>query len=304
MSAPPLPFATPSLSDAPRVHDCVAASAEPVLQSDLAFANIFLLRRKYGTEIAVEGHFLFRFFGGQGRLRGYAFPCGPGDPTPALLRLEEDAAMRQRPLRFCLLTSRQCEFLEKLWPGRFEFGCDPGDADYVYERQLLAVLPGTRYHAKRNHISRFRRENALWTLEPLTAENAHDALRVASGWLSGMQEAQDGAERAMLHEYEAIAHALEAMQELRLFGALLYVNKAPVAMTVASMVTPEVADVHYEKCLPSFRSAYPVINQALASQLHCRYINREEDLNDPGLRKAKQSYSPSLILSKYSALSC
>ncbi len=295
----PLPFAPPTLHDAAAVRRAAAGAQ----QSDLAFANIYLLHQKYGTETAFEGGCLFRHFSGNGRLQGYAFPCGAGDPHAALQRLEEDATLRRRPLRFCLLTEQQTQELEKLYPKRFHFHADRGDADYLYERSALVELPGARFHRKRNHIARFEREFSTWNIEALTSAHGADALAVASAWLEGQRAAGDNSP-ALLHEYEAITHALEAMEALKLLGALLYVDGRPVAMSIASMISPQVADVHYEKCHPAFRSAYPMINRGLASLLRCTFINREEDLNYENLRQAKLSYFPSHILFKYTALPC
>ncbi len=302
MNIESLPFAAPTLSDASMVRQIVASARAQ--QSDLSFANIYLLRRKYGTEIAHRGGFLFRHFSGHGRLQGYAFPCGTGDPRPALRELEQDAASRQRVLRFCLLTEEQKCLLETVYPGRFHFHTDPGDADYIYERRKLEELPGARFHRKRNHLARFQREFAPWNIELLIPGNAHEALQVASAWLSRAQEEKPDEELALKHEYEAISHALHEMQALSLTGVLLYVRDIPVAMSIASHLSPEMADVHYEKCLPDFRLAYPVINQGMAARLTCAFINREEDLNHMGLRQAKVSYFPFKILTKYSAVVC
>ncbi len=298
MPALPLPFVSPRLADAPAVRSVVGAA----LQSDLAFANMYLLRHKYNTEIALEDGFLFRHFNGHSRLQGYAFPRGTGDIAEALRRIEQDAHSRSRAFRFCLLPEQERQVLEQLYPERFVFHADPGDADYVYERSVLANLPGARFHRKRNHVARFMRECPTWNLQALSPDNAADALAVADAWLADAQVVS--LSPALLHEREAIAHALEAMAELQLLGAVLYVEEQPVAMCIASMISPAVADVHYEKCIPSFRSAYPLINRGFASMLSCRFINREEDLNFPGLRQAKRSYFPFLILSKYSAVPC
>ncbi len=298
MPSPPLPFAPPTLQDAAAVRRATPGAR----QRDAAVANVYLLRHKYGTEIALEGGFLFRHFSGNGRLQGYAFPCGDGDPMPALLRVQEDAALRRRPLRFCLLLEEQRQLLEVLWPGRFRFHADAGDADYLYTREQLAELAGARFHRKRNHLARFEREYPSWNIQPLASTNAADALSVASGWLEGAMA--EGGSPALLHEHEAISQALRSMDALALFGAVLYVDDTPVAMSVGSMISDEVADIHYEKCLPAFRSAYPVINRGLARLLACPLINREEDLNQPGLRQAKMSYFPSQVLTKYSALPC
>ncbi len=296
----PLPFAEPRLSDAPLVRHAARAAR----QSDVAFANLYLLRRKYGTELALEGGVLYRYYAGRGRLQGYAFPCGAVDARAALARVEEDALARGRELRFCLLTDEQVSFLEGCYPGRFVVSMDRGDADYVYERRALAELPGARFHRKRNHVGRFMRECPTWNMRGLTRENAADALAVAAGWLAGRVEEEGAAPPALLHEYEAISQALSLREELGLVGLVLYVGAEPVGMTLVSMLSPQVADVHYEKCLPSFRGGYALLCQMMAQQLDCAWLNREEDLNDEGLRQAKLAYFPSELLLKYSAVLC
>lgn len=293
----PLPFAAPALQDAP----LVCRYTRHAQGSDLSFANIYLLQEKYLTTIAMQGGFLFRHYAGKGRLEGYAFPCGEGDLPAALEHIRRDAEARRRPLRFCLLTSEQKDALMNHFPGVFRTYADRGDADYLYTRSDLAELPGSAFHAKRNHISRFERECPGVYFEPLGERNAHDALAVAHGWLSGLGEE---ATPSLLHEARAIEHALQCLGALQLCGGILYTaERQPIAMSLASRISPRVADVHYEKCLPEYRGAYALINREVARSLSpCDFINREEDLNSPGLRQAKLSYHPALVLEKYNAV--
>lgn len=288
-------FAAPVLADAPRVRRL----AQTAMGSDAAFANIYLLQQKYGTTIAFTDSFFFRHFSGSSRLSGYAFPCGEGDIASALELIRQDAAAKGRDFRFCLLTEKQKEVLESIYPSSFSFVTDPGDADYLYTQHQLAALPGSAFHAKRNHIAQFERSNPDWSLLPLSHPAcAADALAVAQGWLESMP----GDSPALHHEARAIEHALSHVDELCLFGAVLYVAQKPVAMSIGSRISPAVADIHYEKCLPDWKKAYPLINRELARLLNdCEYINREEDLNQPGLRQAKLSYRPAILLQKYSA---
>lgn len=295
MNPDPLPFAEPTLADASRVRECVAAAGGR--GNDLSFTNIYLLREKYATTVAMEEGVLYRHYGGNGRLQGYAFPCGAADAEAALCRIEADAAALQRPLQFCLLTDEEAEMLRRLRPGRFSFASDPGDADYLYRRSDLAELPGTAYHRKRNHIARFEKLFPDCRYEALTPDNGGEALMVARAWMEGREEPTP----ALEHELRAIQHALEHIAELQLCGGLIRVRQQPVAMSIASFISPDVADIHYEKCLPAFRDAFPVINRELARRLRCDFINREEDLNHPGLRQAKESYRPALLLRKFTA---
>lgn len=296
MSPTPLDFATPTLADAARI--CPIVATAQAMANDLSFANIYLLRHKYQTTTAVENGVLYRHYGGNSRLQGYAFPSGAEDEETALQRIETDAALRRRPLRFCLLTPQDAALLQTLRPGRFTFTCDAGDSDYIYRQSDLSSLPGTAYHRKRNHIARFEKLFPDWKFEILTPAHVEDALNIAREWLAACPGT------ALEHEVHAIEHALQHTAELGICGGLIYTGGRAVAMALASFVSPRVADVHYEKCLPGYREAYPVINRELARTLDCDWINREEDLNQPGLRHAKESYHPTLLLTKQSATPC
>ena len=75
-------------------------------------------------------------------------------------------------------------------------------------------------------------------------------------------------------------------------------------MTIASAVTGYTADVHFEKAVPEYDrdGAYAVINRELAkAMIRFDYLNREEDLGIEGLRKAKLSYHPDILLAKWRA---
>ncbi len=295
----PLHFAPPTAADLSILRQCIPDSCRG---SDCSVANIFLLRGKYNTTIARRDGWLFRHFEQNERLNGYAFPCGQGNPADALELLRRDAEARKRPLQFCLLTAQQLEFLRDFAPGQFHFECDRGNADYLYDRTQLASLPGARFHAKRNHIAQFEASFPAWKFRPLDDASAADALSVAEGWLRQFQDPSP----TLFREMSALQEALRSIRELELFGGVLYVQDAPIGMSVGSLITPQVADIHFEKCLPDFRRAYPLLNRETARLLpeSCLLVNREEDLNEPGLRKAKLSYHPNLILEKWSAFPC
>ena len=85
-------------------------------------------------------------------------------------------------------------------------------------------------------------------------------------------------------------------------GAVLYVDEKPVAMTMGSEISKIAFDVNFEKALRSYDGVYAVINNEFAKTLSAyKYINREEDMGIEGLKKAKLSYNPIIILDRYNA---
>ena len=71
-------------------------------------------------------------------------------------------------------------------------------------------------------------------------------------------------------------------------------------MTAGERVCNEVFVVHFEKALPGYDGLYAAINSFFAKELTAyKYINREEDLGIEGLRRAKLSYRPSILLEEF-----
>ena len=289
----------------PVPEDCSAA-AEAVfraraMENDAAFANLFLLREKYGTEICMQDGILFRRYGSGIRAGCYGFPLG-GDAKQAVSLLSADAQARGIPFRMTLLTKAQCEQLEAAFPGCFVFEQMPDYTEYLYLRADLASLRGSRYHSKRNHIAQFWRACPDAYIQPLIAENADLAVAVAERWLKARKDPDDPSLR---FEFSCIREAAANWEKLRLSGLLLYDGPEPVGMTIVSEISEAVFDIHFEKVVPEYPHAWPVVVNEMAKCLvSAEYLNREEDLGESGMRSSKQSYRPEILNKKYSALWC
>ncbi|MDE5897808.1 MAG: phosphatidylglycerol lysyltransferase domain-containing protein, partial [Treponemataceae bacterium] len=130
---------------------------------------------------------------------------------------------------------------------------------------------------------------------------AADGLAVADSWFD-----ENGGRGDADKEYERtiIRLAVGNAERLRLFGGVLYAEGRPAAMTLASAITKDTADIHFEKAAAPYArdGAYAVINKEFAASLaQFRHINREEDMGLEGLRKAKLSYYPDILLEKFRA---
>ena len=163
----------------------------------------------------------------------------------------------------------------------------------------LARLSGRKLHRKKNRANRFRNLYPEAVYRPITKTLFGDALRVAEGWFDAREETDDG-----LAELSQIRDAVANWDALGFTGGVLYVENEPVAMTMASPLSPQCLDVHYEKAVEPFAAdgAYAVINQSFAASEEAApypYLNREEDMGVPGLRQAKNAYQPNLKLEKY-----
>ena len=286
-----LDFYTPTLEDKNWITEITENCGQ--IGCDISFATTYLWRNKYDIRVARYNDTLFKaYFGSDGDM-GYSFPVGKMSPKEALEVLMRDAKERgQKPL-IGMLNKTNAEILSHLYPDVFEFTEERDSADYIYSRENLANLAGKKFHAKRNHISKFMRNNPDFLYKELDNSNIEDAYFVAHKW-----HMHNDSDKSELY---AIREALDNLEELSLFGGVLYVNSRPVAMTIGSRINSNVCDVNFEKAV-DVDGAYAVINNEFA-KAHSEFLqfNREEDLGIEGLRKSKLSYNPDKILMKYTA---
>lgn len=263
-----------------------------------AFANLNIWGRQ---RAAFVGDMLVLFSHYDGATM-YPFPAGCGDVKAAVDAIIADAGERGIPCRISGVTLSEREMLEQWYPGQFCFHTRRDSADYVYDIHDLAELKGRRYQQKRNHVNRFTAENPDAYVKPLSAGTLPDAMAVAEKWYADKLLREPEADVQM--ERAALNRAFTHWQELGMEGLVLYAGDKPIAMTMGSFLAEDTVDVHFEKADAGITGSYAVINRAFARYLRekypaVKYLNREEDMGDPGLRKAKESYHPHHMVEKY-----
>ncbi len=82
---------------------------------------------------------------------------------------------------------------------------------------------------------------------------------------------------------------------------MLLIQDKVEAFSLAELLNRETAVIHVEKANPEIPGLYPMINQEFCEKTwsHVLWINREQDLGEPGLRKAKESYFPDHLVDKF-----
>jgi len=96
-------------------------------------------------------------------------------------------------------------------------------------------------------------------------------------------------------------HILHNFDKLDLIGAMIKIDGKVIAYSLGEVLNDEYAVIHIEKGLNNYIGSYQMINYLFAQNefSKCKYINREDDFGDEGLREAKESYHPAFLLKKY-----
>lgn len=269
---------------------------------DYSFANICSWRFLYDTEYAVVDGFLLIRFRIEDKSRVvYMTPAGKGDLAKALDLLEADSLAHGHPLCMLGVTPDAKVMLEKALPGNFFYIPERDYFDYIYLREDLALLKGKKFQSKRNHINNFKKRYAF-RYAPITPELIEQCLKLECTWYKANETEDDAAD--LNYERISMTYALNHYDELGLIGGALLVDEKVIAFTYGAPINYDTFGVHVEKADVNFEGAYTVINNEFASRLpeNFVFVNREEDLGIEGLRKAKLSYNPVVLLEKYAAI--
>ncbi|MCG6892696.1 MAG: phosphatidylglycerol lysyltransferase domain-containing protein [Desulfobacteraceae bacterium] len=173
-----------------------------------------------------------------------------------------------------------------------------GQWDYLYTVDDLVRLSGNRLHKKKNLVRQFLR-NYAYTYRPMSGGIVERARELQEDWCTWRDcESHE----ALTAENKAIERVLASWDSIHgLLGGALIVEEKMVAYTVAERLNAATMLIHFEKADPEYKGAYQAINQMFleAEAEGVDRVNREQDLDDPGLRKAKTSYQPVDFLKKY-----
>ena len=269
-----------------------------------SFSTIFLYRRLYRAQMAdIKGCCVLRFMYKTMRENvpywTYYFPVGAGDKQGALEVMLDLCRMDNIPLHMEPISTRERELLLDWFPGVFRIESHRDCYDYIYSREKLAGLKGKKMQKKRNHIARFK-DDPDWSYEPLTRENLAETRFMAHNWICSREEKWN---EDMENEFSVLEEAFANYEALGLRGGILRQHGEIVAFTMGEPLNSDTFLVHFEKAFPEVQGAYPMINQQFvcAAAEGYEYINREDDTGDLGLRKAKLSYYPEILLKKYVA---
>jgi len=285
-------FSNLTLEDKPLLDSLLKEAQAQI--SELTFTNLFVWNASEPVQTSeVNETVLIQ----RRRLRdGKTFLLPPLGKTalPEVVRSLRTLSLEGELPPFYGFTPQQVQLLEN----EFEkVEPDRDDWDYVYLTRDLTDLPGDKYHPKRNFISRClsKYECRYANIGPNEIE---DCLQLQTRWcnLRNCSEVQ-----GLEAENTAIKTAFENYERLGIFGGAVYVDDKLEAFTLSEPLNDDTAVIHFEKANPEIEGLYQLVNQWFCQKAlgKFKYVNREQDLGIPGLRKAKESYYPHHMVKKH-----
>ena len=219
----------------------------------------------------------------------YPVPGPDGDEDAALALIEDDCRERDIPLVLSVVPQDKAERLAARYP-YFRFSSPRVWRDYIYAAEDLRDFAGRRYSGQRNHINKFRKLYPDAAFRPLGKSDLPLITQFFRDYEAVFTKASDSAKNELrcaekMLRMTGSPHFLVGGMELD--GRLLSVAMAERC--------GDTLQIHIEKALYGYEGVYPATVQAFAQEFAVdgvRWLNREDDAGDKGLRTSKLQYLP------------
>ncbi len=274
--------------------------------SEFSFTNLFMWRKSYDMRYVIIDDMLCIMPKHADGPRSATFPIGFVDKDgrergikPVIEKLTEYfEEIGEVPL-IRLYDEKTVKILTESFPDRFIITEDRNSFDYVYNVEELINLPGKRFHSKKNHVNKFKKLYPDYEYCKMTPENKEECLALFDQWREG--KSLEGA--GLDEEREAVRELLDNWEVLDITGGCLRVDGKMVAFSLGERLFDDTVVIHLEHADTSYEGSFATMNREfLANEWSgYKYVNREEDMGIPGMRRAKESYRPAFMVKKYVA---
>ncbi len=261
----------------------------PQVASDYSFLNIWAWAEEYGLQWAWNERSVWIK---QTRPQEALWaPVGPWEAIEWGSHLPADARA------FIRVPQKLAEIWRSQLGKRVRVKPERGHWDYIYSVSDLIELPGNRFHSKKNLLNQFIKSYEFRYLD-FGPKLIEQAMAMQEDWCTWRDcESSD----LLSAENRAILRVFDRWDRFeKIMGGALFVENIIVAYTLAEPLNPDTLVIHFEKGCPAYKGGYQAINQMFLehSAGGFQFVNREQDLDSEGLRKAKLSYNPVAFLEK------
>lgn len=199
---------------------------------------------------------------------------------------------------------------------------DRDEWEYLYDFNQLSTLSGRKFHNKKNLFNQFMKNDFVY--KPIDSSMINDIFEFESRWeiseiensVSSMESEYYDENREVFDSYKLILHEIRAEADILMIkmlldswdkinfisGGVIYIDNKIVAYSIGDLSMRDTIVVHSERGDRNYKGSYQAINRLFLENNkdeRFKFVNREQDVGDLGLRKAKLSYNPVGYIEKY-----
>ena len=189
------------------------------------------------------------------------------------------------------INAQACRLLHKYsGTAKLRFQEDRDNFDYLYKTSDFANYPGAKFADKRNRLKKFLRNNPAAEVILYKPELKEMFLNFAKQMFAAMKV-------GVISE-EALRLGLD--QNLYQ-GFMVKIGRVEAGLLIYSELNSQTVVSHFELSNENYDGIAQFMNNYLGKILSGKYkfINREQDMGLPGLRRSKLSYNPYRLVKKH-----
>ena len=269
--------------------------AAPVHYAEYTFSTLWAWQHSYPIEFALSENNLLWFTSG-GPLPGFFGPMGNWneikDWDKELSNFKTGDVIYDVPEAVKNILNERSDL---------RFTEDRDQHEYVYSVKDLIALKGKNFAHKRNRVRAFL-DGYEWDYCEITKNDFDEVMDFQERWRVHRDTTLTEDEARSLYDEDlAIKNCLEKWDDFNFSGGILKVDEKVIAYTIAEELDEKNIDIHFEKAFGEYAGSYQAINYMFLKNQASKYefANREEDMGEPGLREAKLSYNPAMMLKKF-----
>lgn len=267
--------------------------------SDYTIGAMYMWRDFYETHFCIYDNMIFYKVKFLNRT-SFTIPVGSGSLDKAMDALKAYCKEQDLPLWFCTVPIEAVPILVDQYEGTIPGTPNRDWADYLYNSVDLAEMAGRRYSGQRNHINKFKKLYPDYQYHRITMDNLH---RIVD-FLKDYQVRYGKDDALAKEELNRSLELLPYLDKFNLSGGFIEVDNQIIAISIGEVIN-DTLYCHIEKANREYQGSYQMIVKEFAKHNvteDVKYINREEDVGDEGLRTSKLSYHPVDLLDKYCVL--
>jgi len=266
---------------------------------EYSFLNLYLWRKYCNIEYALLDDVLIIKKTEEGKGTAFMQPIGYSENNLKDIISELMEYKKENSYMKFLFSDIEEPFLEKLkslYGEDLEYYQDVKNFDYIYEAEKLIKLNGDKLRKRKSQYNHFV-NSYVHHIEDISNDKViNDCLKFAEEWFGNQQKNYQ-----LECELQGIRDILHNLDKLNGLGMAVYVDNVIAGFTIGEIVNKDLAIIHIEKGDTIYNGIYAFINRTFAELYlkDVKYINREEDIGIPGLRRAKLAYDPIKLEKKF-----
>lgn len=268
------------------------------LCSDLSAGYLYMWYMEYDVQIATHKNtFVLKLYFGE--QPAFSYPMGDNvdemiDAVKSYV-YQNDYALRFFAVDDILLEKIRSD--SRLQPAKFAY--ERQWSDYVYSFEDALEFKGKKFSGQRNHINKFKKLYGNPDIRRLTVGDSE----IVFNFLKKYEEEHTDGGFTEKMEFEQTKNLFNVHEQLGLYSAGLFVDGQMVAFSIGEVVKDSLI-IHVEKGIRKYEGVYPTMYSGFVGLIKSilgyslKYVNREDDAGDEGIRTSKMQYHPILMANK------